>query len=313
MRVKTLIAALLALSLCVLFLRKEENKDTEGKSPEAKLNKNSFAAENLLFPVPDYQKVQQKVKDIADKENFSEAQRMAFVYDLQLSKISKNDEEFLRYYLRNNDPDDSYAVKNDVVEYLVRSSQEMNLTEKTLYHLLSLSNDEVLREYILQYIPEFYDNCFSHFRDADFSKFNNLLFDLLNENNSSIAGASLFALYKISRNFPEVEKSEVLDNARQILADRSSSSSSRIASAQLLFDSNLAETDKLLRKISFAENEPVLLRMAAIKSLEKRKVADLEFINFLKELKLKSDDSRLVYLASVSLKNLNKNQRDSSE
>ena len=282
--------------ICLLLFRLVDHEEGEKPSPEIivqnpkrsvelsqPLLKQNVEADNLGI-------VSGFVSDILDVQR-STLERTPEIMRLRQKKLSKADERALLAHLSKIHTNESQAIKNDIIEHMVRYGANQKQVGDTLLEILSNdSQDKVIREYILQYIPEYYtgrwipDGDWGDFEDADRQKFNKLLWEMTDLVEGSMAGGALFALYRLSDKYIDLNQEEIFNKSLEVLVDPSYMNPNRMGAVQILSFSNNEKYFHAAKEIVLDNSQPTLLKVTAMHTASKSKVLDKNFYAHLKFL-----------------------------
>ena len=217
--------------------------------------------------------------------------RTVKILELRKMKLSRIDENAMLNHLAEVDPKESASIRNDLIEHSVRYIKDKKLVGDTLVSILENSNhDRVTREYVLQYIPEFYlsrwkpESDWEDFEENDRQKLNQVLWNMTDLTEGSMAGGALFAMYRIASYYPDIELQKVFEKSSEVLTDPGYMNPSRMGAVQILAFSENEEYFQLAKKIVYEEKQPTLLRVTAMNTASQSKFPDREFLDKLKEL-----------------------------
>jgi len=213
------------------------------------------------------------------------------IMKLRQKKLNSADERALLEHLTKVHTDESQAIKNDIIEHMVRYGSDQKQVGHALLDILKNSQqDKVIREYTLQYIPEYYMNRWNPAAEWDISEddereiFNSVLWEMTDLTEGSMAGGALFALFRLADKYGDLNQKEVFNKSLNVMLDTSYMNPNRMGAMQILaFSKNEKYFDEA-RKIVLDENQPVLLKVTAIHTATQSKFLDKDFYTHLKTL-----------------------------
>ena len=289
----------------------ESNEQAKKSAQKSKTIK-SHRSGQKDFIEDDSHIINELIYKVLDKKQ-SVLTRTKDVLALRKIKLSTADENALIDHIKTPQEDEVYSVKNDIIEHLVRYGSDKEKVGEALLHIMGNDNQSrVMREYVLQYVPEYYlsrwipDSQWNEFEERDRQKFNDIMWYMTDLTEGSMAGGALFALYRISDKYEDVNKGKVFEKSHDILVDPSYMNPNRMGAVQILAFSNNEEYYNTARQIVLEKQGPVLLQVTAIHTAVQSKNFNPEFISYLKEL-AKSDsksDPTLKRCAQLTLKKI---------
>lgn len=236
------------------------------------------------------EKVKDLIKEICNKD-ISVFDRTPKILMLRQMNLSKNDERMMLEHLSKVDLEESQSIKNDLIEHMVRyGSDKSRVGEVLLAIITNPHQDRVVREYVLQYVPEFYTGRWKQGQNWDNAEeqdrqlFNQALWEITDLTEGSMAGGALFALHRIAEKYEDIDQMEVFKKAREVLIDPSYMNPNRMGAVQILAFSNNEEYFEAARNIVMDKNQPVLLQVTAIHTAAQSRFPDKDFISYLKQV-----------------------------
>jgi len=262
----------------------ESNKELSGPSLRGTNEKEEFGT------------VSGFVTDILDV-NRSTLERTPEIMKLRQKKLSQADEKALLTHLAQVHKNESQAIKNDIIEHMVRYGSDKKQVGDTLLGILSNDRqDKVLREYVLQYVPEYYtsrwlpNEHWDDIEDFDRQKFNKILWEMTDLTEGSMAGGALFALFRLADKYVDLNQDEIFKKSMDVMVDPSYMNPNRMGAVQILSFSNNEKYFQAAKEIVMDDNQPTLLKVTAMHTATKSKVMDREFHAHLKVLAKGGDD-----------------------
>lgn len=204
-------------------------------------------------------------------------------------------------------PASFYALKNDVLDILLRQDQlVVGLGGELAMMYMDETHDGVWRDYCIQYLGPYYEQRWSPSEtipsaaDPEKTAVIGAYWDAVTHAEGTLAGTSLIGLESLSRRYAEISREEVGANASRIALSEEAGEPSRITALRLcgmLGRTDVLESVRMLSQVGSTET----LRLAAIVTLGE--IGDREDVELLSSLKL-SDDPRVNRLASTALEGL---------
>ena len=299
MKIKVLIGSLLLITAFVIYkLGKDGTKLTSLKEEgTTAVNKTSKEERRIMSKVEVIDKSSQaesKVNPLINEVidvRISVFERTPKVLSLRQIKLSSADETKILDHLKKVDFRESESIKNDLIEHMVRYGRNQSQVGRTLLNIIkNPSQDRVIREYVLQYIPEFYLNRWNPGKEWDDAEnqdrqlFNDALWEITDLTEGSMAGGALFALHRIADKYEDIDHQEVFKRAEKILIDPGYMNPNRMGAVQVLAFSNNEEYFETAKGIVLDQNQPVLLQVTAIHTATQSKFLDKDFISYLRHI-----------------------------
>lgn len=230
------------------------------------------------------------IREITNTE-LSVLERTVKILNLRKISLNKADEIIILNHLKRIDPKESASIRNDLIEHSVRYIADKKTVGDTLLSILENSkHDRVTREYVLQYIPEFYisrwspELNWSDSEENDRQKMNDVLWGMTELTEGSMAGGALFALFRVSDKYSDIKIQNVFARSREILINPAYMNPNRMGAVQILAFSDNEEYFQTAKQIVYSEDQPTLLRVTAMHTASKSKFPDKEFVIKLTEL-----------------------------
>jgi len=294
MKKNILIVGIAFVSLIVYFWgQKEENSDIEklkNSDKVAGISNPKKTKKEIVKTTPIDNRIDELTNKILDKK-ISFLERTKYILKLRNKRLSFSDERALMDHIKKVHLDEPHTITNDIIEHLVRFGSNKKAVGSTLLNILNNSlQDRVVREYALQYVPEFYQKrwetgeTWNDTEELDRQKFNKALWELTTLSEGSMAGGALFALYKLSGKYSDIESNDVFDKSHEIVGDISYMTPNRMAAVQILAFSKNEEFFDTAKNIVLDKNSPVLLRVTAMHTASQSKFVDDEFVNYLNKI-----------------------------
>lgn len=269
---------------------------TDKSTVNNKPYKNKPKSETLSLPVNELH-INDLVFKVLDK-SIGFKQRTKDILALRKIKLTKADEKALLDHLVKVHDNEPHTITNDIIEHLTRYGSDKKKVGDALVKVLENPNqDKVVREYVLQYIPSFYKSrwlpgeMWSIDEDKDREILNNVLWNLTELTDGSMAGGALFALHRLSSSYEDIHSINVFEKSFDVLTDPSYLNPNRMAAMQILSFSKNEKYFELAKNMVYREDLPVLLRVTAIHTATQSQFKDNELFNYLRTI---SSDSSTV-------------------
>ena len=320
---KILISAALLLIISIVTWVKVENKTslTVKKTPGKKTKISSSKPQKVTSTIPlnanpedsPYPEVIHEVIHQILNKKLSFIQRTKDILSLRQMTLTKADEQALINHLLKPHEDEAHTIQNDLIEHLVRYGKDSKIVGDTLLAILKNEQQSpVIREYILQYVPEYYlsrwqgaEN-WGDIEEIDRQKFNSIMWRMTEFREHSMAGGALFALHRISALHQDLNPDKINQKSHDVLTDPSYSNPNRMAAVQILAFSNREEYYETARKIVMEKEGSILLQVTAIHTAIQSQRHNKPFHQYLVRLS-KGTDPTLRKCAQLNLMNLKRN------
>ena len=319
----TIAACLVLLSVLIFWPTSPQKSNETSKLETRKVDRTETKKRNKriktkpVFESDGYdgpEMVNEIIHQITDRTR-GVKQRTKDILALRRMKVTKADEQALMKHLLTPHELEVYTIKNDIIEHLVRyGSDKRNVGAGLLKILRDSNQSRVMREYVLQYVPEYYQSRWKSNTDwtgideEDRQQFNATMWSMTNLTEGSMAGGALFALFRLSADYQDINKNEVFDKAHEVLIDPSYMNPNRMGAVQILSFSNKEDYYDTARQIVLEKQGPVLLQVTAIHTAAKSRVHHKEFHKYLTELSRggKDIDPTLKRCAQLTLSKIKK-------
>jgi hypothetical protein len=305
---KALLISIAVIAIGVLFRILLPNSQPQANSVDknnaseknkiSKTRKNRLVVRDDSLDYNEPEMVNEIIHNILDKKAGFK-QRTKDILALRKMKLTKADEQALIDHLLLPQEDEVYTIKNDIIEHLVRYGSDKRQVGNALLNIMkNADQDRVMREYVLQYVPEYYLSRWHSGLDwddldeQDRQKFNSTMWQMTELREGSMAGGALFALYRIADKHEDLNQTKVYDKAHDVLVDSSYMNPNRMGAVQILAFSNKEEYFDTARQIVMKKQGPVLLQVTAMHTAAKSSTTNHEFIKYLTTIssgRLKAD------------------------
>lgn len=269
---------------------KEFNSSSITKIPVKNQKTNSTNQTEKINELPESSSVSDFITSLLDT-NRTVLERTPEIYKLRQKRLSKADEKALLSHLEKVHFNESQAIKNDIIEHMVRYGSDKQQVGQSLIKVLkNPQQDRVIREYTLQYIPEYYINRWGgpqnwdNIEEEERQILNNTLWEMTDLTEGSMAGGALFALFRLADKFEDLSQENVFNKSLEIMSDPSYMNPNRMGAVQILAFSKNEEYFKAAKEILYDESQPVLLKVTAIHTAAQSRVKDKDFIKYLKTM-----------------------------
>jgi len=260
-------------------------------------------------------------------EGLSISERNDIVWNLRNRNLSQQDFRAFYTFLKTNPSQDGpqlawHSLKNDLLVFVIEDGR---FKESTAQLMIDIINDpeqhEVMREYTLQYITDFFERHWvnkSPAREIELKElsttdkqlqdtFLKSMWNLLDSTEGPIAGTSLIRLNDLSNYLETISQSKLDREIERMAFEETVPVSSRMAALSVASERGMAHLQKQLKDLTFDQSTTLSLRMAALHSVSTMD-PDKDFIDRLsKEIINNQNANRLLKRAAeLALKKLNK-------
>lgn len=245
---------------------------------------------------------------IIELNNLNFKKRTVLVQQLKTRTLTKNDFQAFYSFLKTNPVLEGpqlgwHSLKNELLVFVIDDGRYKETTAQVMLDIINDSNQhEVMREYTLQYIDDFFERHWlsRKSKDKEVSEISELDQDLqdtflkimwqqLDVNEGPIAGTSLIRLNDLSKNFSVVNQNKLDQETQKMLSDPQVPISSRMAALSVAADRKLNHLQKYISQQVFDNQNSTSFRMAAINAASKLEPLD-DFYTKL-ESEIINDDS----------------------
>lgn len=283
----------------------------------------------ISFNMPQIDLLDELTAKIVGLTGASIEERNDQVWDLKKKNLRKVDFEALFSFLKQNPRDGStqqawHSLKNDLLTFVIVDGRYKETTGQLMIDIINdQEQHEVMREYVIQYIPDYFERHWLDVKGKDRSQKNglseeesalqqafvNTMWNMLEDRRGPIPGTSLIRLHELSETFSIINKEEVDKATEQIIMDQSMPVSSRMAALSVASERGLHQTLKLAEEIIFDPASSVSLRMAALNSACSLN-PDEELLERIQQKFIDNnlEDKRLIRAAYLTLKKLKKDR-----
>lgn len=321
MKIRIFTVALVLLSALVIWnYNSSDKKALPEVQPQTKKKvNNSHVSKNRRIAKADIsentfpEQVSENIHRIINRHgDFIE--RTKDILALRKLKVSKADEDALLNHILTPHQDEVYTVKNDIIEHLVRyGSDQIKVGAGLLKIIKDEGQSQVMREYVLQYVPEYYlsrwkaGTAWDGLDEEDRQRFNQTMWQVTDWHEGSMAGGALFALHKLAPRYDDINADKVFEKSHEVLVDSSYANPNRMASVQILAFSANEKYFETARDIVLKKGEHILLQVTAVHTAVQSKEHHHEFNKYLKDIangRVESDPT-LKRCALLTLNKLN--------
>ena len=243
--------------------------------------------------------------------------RIDLVHDLKNKTLKAADFEALFTFLKARpkvkvDELHWHSLKNEIMIFTINDGRFKESQAKILEDIvLDDSQNEILREYVLQYIPEYFQKQWqgkTEYSPIDRQIMTSLvamLWQVQDEKSGPIAGTALIALHDLSPDFDLITAEQVKKGTRKLLRP-STPEASRMAAFSIAKERSMSDVLPLAEEVCFDDAESVSLRMAALNTAFSLQPNE-DFFEKVKTFgKLDELDPRLKRAAAILIKRNNK-------
>ena len=201
------------------------------------------------------------------------------------------------------------SLKNDILIFLIKSGRyKYDLGEKLEKMLLSEEQHPVWREYVAQFIPEYFEQYLTgHLIPEEEEIMQSLtdgMWQMTEVEQGALAGTALLKLHQLSKGFDHISEDKVNIIAVEMLNNSHLDDASRMGALDVLCKNGQVEHLEVISDLVLDQQAPVLLRMAAIHGAYQLSNKDESFALLLQENILDQEsDKRLVTVVQKLLKN----------
>jgi hypothetical protein len=288
MKNKTFIALLSIAVIGIIYLGSKLAPDinrvglVESRKPKVKLRK--IELPHLSETMPNIAELNELISKIVGLSNETISVRNNIVSKLREQNLSKADFEAIYVFLKTNPLQSGsqlslHSLKNDLLVFTIDDGR---YKENTAQLMIDIINDqghhEVMREYTLQYIPDYFHKHWLQVRGASKKEkeelsnldielqdaFISTMFKMLDEKKGPIPGTSLIKLHELSEHFTKIDKVDVENATKLMINDPFMPVSSRMAALSVAAEKQLLEVAPIAEELTFDETISVSLRMAAM-------------------------------------------------
>ncbi|MCM8530852.1 MAG: hypothetical protein NE330_06810 [Lentisphaeraceae bacterium] len=214
-----------------------------------------------------------------------------------------------------------HSLKNDLLVFVIDDGRYKESTAKFMLDVLNDKNQhQVMREYTMQYITDFFErhwltqgvkvNEKRKFSQSDLDlqiTMVTTMWDLLNHQKGAMAGTALLRLNDLSKNFSFIDRDRLEDETARLIESSSVPPSSKMAALSIAEIKKLDYLKPHVQKIALSDDGDISLRMAAIHTLSTLESSD-DLLSILENefIEKKGIDSRLKIAAEYAVKKLKK-------
>lgn len=158
-----------------------------------------------------------------------------------------------------------HSLKNDTLSFLIETGRHQELlNDKMLSVMEDRETHQVWREYIAQYLPDFYVKLDQSLIGNAQEKIMASLKAMTSEPVGALAGTSLMSLQRIQQETGAITAQEVIELSQRNLNDFNMESAAKMGALAVLTEYQDYNSYEIIEKILMDDNESVTLRMAAI-------------------------------------------------
>ena len=312
MRKYLVISLMILVGLIAYFTSKTPNEIGNVEPIQTSIeSKNKFKAPvlpELNNSMPNFDDLDDFTKEIIAINLGNLDKRTNLVHSLKSRVLNEKDFQAFYAFLKINPPKNGaqlgwHSLKNELLVYLINDGRYKESTSSVMIEIINENQQhEVMREYILQYVDDFFERHWLTRKSkdqelTDISKSDQDLQDTLLETvwnqlervEGPIAGTALVGLNDISRNFSVVNQQRLNQATEKLVLDKSFPVSTRMAAMSVAKERKLDYMHSLISEEAFESNNTLSLRMAAINAASNLGPNE----NFFKRLKEEIIDNHL--------------------
>jgi hypothetical protein len=211
-------------------------------------------------------------------------QRNNLVWNLRKEKLQKADFQAILAFLKETPQKDEahlglHSLKNDLLTFIIEDGR---FKDSTATLMLEIINDPdqhpVMREYVLQYIPDYFEKHWLTVKgalreekkltgvDLLFQEiFIKSLWDISESTvGNGLAGTALIDLHELSSDFTKINTEKIAQRTESILQDSSMPDSSRMAAFSVASERGFTHLFEKAKNVLFSEQEGLPLRLSAL-------------------------------------------------
>ena len=277
------LSASLILLIIVLLLPKSD-ESTDFSEPvqvkeqvKSKENKEEASFETVSYLRPPAE-LKSDIQKIIGLEKSSLSERSEILWKIQENKVrDPKVHQALFYYLNTPREFDELGLKNDTIEYLIRNADLQSYGQLMQELLTDQSRHRVLREYLLQYVPEYTAKRWPDKAvvEPELELLVKTLWDLSQEQEGAVAGTALFALRNLAAERDLVAMDKVLERASSVARDMGVDDASRMAAVQTIsLEGDLRYKD-VVKELLEAKEGSILLQLCTMNAASQYMDADI--------------------------------------
>ena len=255
-------------------------------------------------------------------------QRNDLVWNLKKEKLQKADFQAILAFLKEKPQKDGahlglHSLKNDLLTFIIEDGRFKDLTATLMLEIINDPDQHpVMREYVLQYIPDYFEKHWLTVKGALREEKKLTGIDLLFQETfikslwdisestaeNGIAGTALVDLHELSSDFTKINLEQIAQRTESLLDDSAMPDSSRMAAFSVASERGLTHLFKKAEDVLFSEQEGIPLRLSALHTASTM-APDQQFTEKLKKefIENKQANRFLKRAAGIAIK---KQQRD---
>lgn len=238
----------------------------------------------ISFNIPQIDLLDEYTAKIVGLTGATIEERNDEVWNLKKRNLRKEDFEAMFSFLKQNPRDESiqqawHSLKNDLLTFVIVDGRYKETTGQLMIDIINdPEQHEVMREYTIQYIPDYFERHWLEVRGKNRNQktglseeesalqqaFVKTMWNMLQERRGPIPGTALIRLHELSETFSIIDKEEVDIATEQMIIDQSMPVSSRMAAFSVASERGMLGLYKSALETALNESGPLTLRMAAL-------------------------------------------------
>lgn len=206
------------------------------------------------------------------------------VWKLRKENLSKDDFEAFYSFLKSK-PEKAgaqlalHSVKNDLLVFIIDDGRYKESTASLMLNIINDPNQhEVMREYVIQYIPDYFEK---HWLNGNGDQqqekknlsalgkefqnsFINSMWKMVQTTDGPIPGTALIRLHELSQTFNAIDSKRIEVQTEKMINDPNMSASGRMAALSVALEKEMVQIVDQSSQMTFDESLPISLRMAAM-------------------------------------------------
>ena len=289
----SIIILILFGGLAIFFIGQNTEADLEGKSfthTPVRANKRitktipELKLPSIEFVMPAVDAVDELTAKIVGLTEQDTMKRNDLVWSLRDKNL--NEQDFKAFYAfllstpEQEGPQLSYhSLKNDLLTFVIDDGRFKESTAKLMLEIMrDTTQHEVMKEYTIQYVPDYFEKHWINVSGAirkekenlsEVEKslqvaFVNTMWNMLEEKSGPIPGTALIRLHELSETFSIIDQKELQRSTEEMIQDLSMPVSSRMAALNVASERKFSQVFSIAERLLFDDQNPTMLRMAAL-------------------------------------------------
>ena len=292
---------------------KSSNLNSKNKVDQKKATKAKKVEPFELYEMNNNEKFLKNEKDVnhiigeIGEKNYSF--RVSKAANIDITKLDDSHVAKLHEYLFNPAKDDinENSIKTGLIDSFISNNHKLaDFGNNLLIVIRDSKRSLVLRDYLLQFVPDYYEKRFVNSEEEDIilekTEAKDTLLSIVRDTNSSLSGTALISFKRMVEIDSETFTRDELYKLARIVA-KSPEHRNRATAVNLL--GNSYEDLSVLEGLIYNDKEHSIVRISAMTSFSKKDLSEFPeikqlFIEFMNNHNFKSERMRLI--ASASLK-----------